>query len=92
MLITGVYIYVLSAVAPLFSIFQGICNSVLGQAAESLIPDASSTCSRINAEAGIAQSAEGISYVLMVVGPLMAGAGGLNLGRELRSSSTEDWA
>jgi hypothetical protein len=68
---------VLSAVAPLFSIFQGICNSVVGQAAESLIPDASSTCSRINAEAGIAQS---------------AGAGGLNLGRELRSSSTQDWA
>ena len=31
MLSTGVYIYVVSAVAPLFSVFQGICNSVLGQ-------------------------------------------------------------
>jgi MFS family permease len=92
MLSTGVYIYVVSAVAPLFSVFQGICNSVLGQAAESLIPDASSTCLRVNAEAGIAKSAVGVSYVLMVVGPLMAGAGGLNLGRELRSNNTQDWA
>jgi hypothetical protein len=74
---------VLSAAAPLFSIFQGVCNSVLGQSAESVIPDASSTCSRINAKAGIAQSAEGVTYVLM------AGADGLNLGRELLSSSTE---
>jgi hypothetical protein len=81
MLITGVYIYVLSATAPLILVFQGVCNSVLGQA-ESLVPDASSTCSRVNNMAPIAQSAEGVSWVLMVVGPLMAGAGGLNLGRD----------
>jgi hypothetical protein len=81
MLIRGVYIYVLSATAPLILVFQGVCNSVLGQTAESLVPDASSTCSRVNDTAPIAQSAEGVSWVLMVVGPLMVGAGGLNLGR-----------
>ena len=81
MLITGIYIYVLSATAPLILVFQGVCNSVLGQAAESLVPDTSSTCSRVNDMAPIAQSAEGVSWVLMVVGPLIAGAGGLNLGR-----------
>jgi hypothetical protein len=31
-----------------------------------------------------------VGYVLMVVEPLMAGAGGLNIGRELRLSSTQD--
>lgn len=92
MLITGVYIYVLSAAAPIILVFQGVCNSVLGQAAESLVPDASSTCSRVNDMAPIAQSAEGVSWVLMAVGPLMAGAGGLNLGRsnKLSSSLSED--
>jgi hypothetical protein len=60
-----------------------VCNSVLVQAAESLVPDASSTCSRVNDMAPIAQSAEGVSWVLMVVGPLMAGAGGLDLGKVL---------
>lgn len=94
MLITGVYIYVLSATAPLILVFQGVCNSVLGQAAESLLPDASSTCFRVNDTAPIAQSAEGVSWVLMVVGPLMAGAGGLDLGRgnKPRSSQSEDLA
>lgn len=94
MLITGIYIYVLSATAPLILIFQGVCNSVVGQAAESLVPDASSTCSRVNDMAPIAQSAEGVSWVLMVVGPLMAGAGGLDLGRgnKPRSTLSEDFA
>jgi hypothetical protein len=94
MLITGIYIYVLSATAPLILVFQGVCNSVLGQAAESVLPDASSTCSRVNDMAPIAQSAEGVSWVLMVVGPLMAGAGGLDLGRsnKPRTSLSEDLA
>lgn len=61
MLITGIYIYVLSATAPLILVFQGVCNSVLGQAAESLVPDASSTCSRVNDMAPIVQSAGGVS-------------------------------
>jgi hypothetical protein len=44
--------------------------------------------------APIAQSAEGVSWVLMVVGPLMAGAGGLDLGRgnKPRSTLSEDLA
>jgi len=90
MLITGIYIYVLSAAAPLLLIFQGVCNSILGQTAATFLPDASSTCSRVNGAAPIAQSAEGVSWVLMIVGPLMAGAGGLNLGRELHSGGGQN--
>jgi hypothetical protein len=42
--------------------------------------------------APIAQSAEGVSYALMTVGPLMTGAGGLNLdrGNKPHSSLSED--
>jgi hypothetical protein len=44
--------------------------------------------------APIAQSAEGVSWVLMVVGPLMAGAGGLDLGKSTKphTSLSEDLA
>ncbi len=78
---------------PLILLFQGVCNSVLGQASESLIPNASSTCSQLMM-APIAQSAEGVSWVLMAVGPLMAEAGGLDLGRgnKPHSSFSEDLA
>lgn len=61
MLITGIYIYVLYATAPIILVFQGVCNSVLGQAAESLVPNASSSCSRVNDLAPITQSEEGVS-------------------------------
>jgi hypothetical protein len=92
LLALGIYIYILaSGSSQVFPIIQQICDSSVGQAMRTIIPDATATCQKINIEAQASLIGIELGYTLMIIGPAVVVAGGLTTGRKYYRPGNEDW-
>jgi hypothetical protein len=66
----------------IFPIIQQMCDSSVGQAVQTIIPDATATCQKINIEAQASLIGIELGYTLIILGPVVAVAGGLTTGRK----------
>ena len=69
---------------------QQICDSSVGQAVRTIMPDATATCQKINIEAQASLIGIELGYTLMIIGPVIAVAGGLTTGRKYYRRDYED--
>jgi hypothetical protein len=88
----GIYIYILASGSnQVFPIIQRMCDSSVGQAVRNIIPDATATCQKIDIEAQASLIGVEFGYTLMILGPVVAIAGGLPTGRKYYRRDNKDW-
>jgi hypothetical protein len=92
LLALGIYIYILASGSnQVFPIIQQICDSSVGQAVRTIIPDATATCQKISIEAQASLIGIELGYTLKIIGPVVAIASGLTTGRKYYRRDNEDW-
>jgi hypothetical protein len=92
LLALGIYIYILASGSnQVFPTIQQICDSSVGQAVRTIIPDGTATCQKINIEAQASYIGIELGYTLMIMGPVVSIAGGLTTGRKYYRRDDADW-